>query len=88
MVERTTALDWLSDTIAHEWTHNFLTLHPLGMNYETSPELRTMNETTASIVGGEVGKAMLKRYYPELVQEFTSRGGQPAVESAQSRLQF
>jgi hypothetical protein len=72
MVERTTALDWLSDTIAHEWTHNFLTLHPLGINYETSPELRTMNETTASIVGGEVGKAMLKRYYPELVQEFTS----------------
>ncbi len=72
MVERTTALDWLSDTIAHEWTHNFLTLHPLGINYETSPELRTMNETTASIVGGEVGKAMLKRYYPELVKGFTS----------------
>ena len=65
MIERTTALDWLSDTIAHEWTHNWLTLHPLGLNYETSPELRTMNETTADIVGREVGEAMLKHYYPE-----------------------
>jgi hypothetical protein len=71
MVERTTDLDWLSDTIAHEWTHNWLTLHPLGLNYATSPELRTMNETTADIVGSEVGKAMLKRYYPELSIEYT-----------------
>jgi hypothetical protein len=71
MVERTTALDWLSDTIAHEWTHNWVTLHPLGLNYDTSPELRTMNETTADIVGGEVGKAMLKRYYPERSIEYT-----------------
>jgi hypothetical protein len=73
MVERTTALDWLSDTIAHEWTHNWLTWHPLGLNYDSSPELRTMNETTADIVGGEVGRAMLKRFYPELVAEYTSR---------------
>jgi hypothetical protein len=72
MVERTTALDWLSDTIAHEWTHNWLTWHPLGLNYETTPELRTMNETTADIVGGEVGKAMLTKYYPELAAEFSS----------------
>jgi hypothetical protein len=73
MVERTTALDWLSDTVAHEWTHNWLTLRPLGLNYETSPELRTMNETTADIVGGEVGRALLKHYYPELVAEYTSQ---------------
>jgi len=49
MVMRTTDLHWLSDTIAHEWTHNWLSLRPLGMNYETTPELRTMNETTASM---------------------------------------
>ena len=66
MVERVTALDWLSSTVSHEWTHNWLTLRPLGLNYDTSPELRTMNETTADIVGGEVGQALLKRYYPEL----------------------
>jgi hypothetical protein len=66
MVMRTTALDWLSDTIAHEWIHNWLTLQPLGLNYDTSPELRTMNETTADISGHEIGALVLKGYYPEL----------------------
>ena len=54
MVMETTDLRWTLDTIAHEWAHNDLTLRPLGINYSTTPELRTMNETTASIVGGEV----------------------------------
>jgi hypothetical protein len=66
MVMRTTALSWQLDTIAHEWTHNFLTLRPLGVLYDSTPELRTMNETTASIVGNEVGSLVLQRYYPEL----------------------
>ncbi len=70
MVMRNTALDWLSDTIAHEWTHNWLTLRPLGLNYDTSPELRTMNETTASISGHEISVLVLKRYYPELAAEY------------------
>jgi hypothetical protein len=59
-------LPWQANTISHEWTHNYLTLRPLGLNYETTPELRTMNETTASIVGKEVGDEVIKRYYPEL----------------------
>ncbi len=66
MVMRTTSLPWLTDTIAHEWAHNFLTLRPLGFLYDDSPELRTMNETTASIVGSEVGMLVMQRYYPEL----------------------
>ena len=66
MVMRTTDLPWLLDTISHEWTHNFLTLRPLGLLYDATPELRTMNETTASIVGGEVGQMVLQTYYPEL----------------------
>ncbi|MFL7867661.1 MAG: hypothetical protein AB8I58_02480 [Anaerolineales bacterium] len=66
MVMRTTSLSWLLDTIAHEWTHNFLTLRPLGFLYNATPEMRTMNETTASIVGGEIGQLVLQRYYPEL----------------------
>ncbi len=66
MVQRTSDLRWTLDTIAHEWTHNYLTLHPLGINYETTPELRTMNETTASIVGTEISNAVLARYYPQL----------------------
>jgi hypothetical protein len=65
MVLSTTDMDFLSNTIAHEWTHNFLTLRPLGLDYDTSPDLRTMNETTASIVGKEIGLDVLNRYYPQ-----------------------
>jgi hypothetical protein len=67
MVMETTDLRWILDTIAHEWTHNYLTLRPLGINYTTTPELRTMNETTASIAGGEVGTYVLHKHYPELL---------------------
>lgn len=72
MVTETTDLNWTLDTIAHEWTHNYLNLRPLGLNYSTTPELRTMNETTASIVGGEVGNDVLKKYYPELLKSSSS----------------
>ncbi len=68
MVMRTTALDWLASTVSHEWTHLYLGQRPLGINYETSPQLRTMNETTASIAGNEIGQIIMKRYYPERSQ--------------------
>jgi hypothetical protein len=67
LITETTDLPWLLDTISHEWTHNYLTLRPLGISYSKTPELRTMNETTASITGGEVGKYVLQKYYPELM---------------------
>jgi hypothetical protein len=66
MVMETTNLSWMISTIAHEWTHNYLNLRPLGLNYSATPELRTMNETTANIVGDEVGLFVLQKYYPEL----------------------
>jgi hypothetical protein len=66
MVMETTDLRWILDTIAHEWAHNYLTIRPLGINYTTTSELRTMNETTASITGNEVGTYVLQKYYPEL----------------------
>ena len=65
MVMRTNNFPFVVETIAHEWIHNYLTLRPLGWNYDTSPELRTMNETTASIAGKEIGDAVLRKYYPE-----------------------
>jgi hypothetical protein len=67
MVMETTDLRWTLDTIAHEWTHNYLNLRPLGLNYSTTPELRTMNETTASIAGNEVGTYVIQKYYPEML---------------------
>lgn len=69
MVMETSNLNWLSDTVAHEWTHNYLTLHPLGMLYEQTPELRTINETTASIAGNEMGSEVIENFYPALVPE-------------------
>jgi hypothetical protein len=88
MIERTTSLDWLSDTIAHEWTHNWLTLRPLGLNYGTSPELRTMNETTADIVGREVGATMLKRYYPEKNPENNLQSQTISLPSTPAKAEF
>ena len=74
MVMQTSDLNWLSEVIAHEWIHNYLSLRPLGVSYLNSPELRTMNETAASIAGKEIGRAVIERYYPELIppppQEF------------------
>lgn len=67
MVMATSDLDYLTETIAHEWVHNFLTLRPLGLNYDTSPELRTINETTASIAGNEIGELVLRMYYPDML---------------------
>jgi hypothetical protein len=66
MLLESTSLEWTIETAAHEWTHNWLELHPLGINYEKSPETRTMNETTASIAGKEVGSLTLRRFFPEL----------------------
>jgi len=66
MIMRSTDLSWLTSTIAHEWTHNYLEFRPLGVLYDDTPELRTMNETTADIVGGEIGAEVIRRYYPGL----------------------
>lgn len=67
MVQQTSDLNWLSEVVSHEWTHNYLTVRPLGASYEASPELRIMNETTANISGKEIGRLVIQRYYPELV---------------------
>jgi hypothetical protein len=66
MVMRTNYFTWQISTVVHEWTHNFLTLRPLGVSYGKTPELRTMNETTASIVENEIGPLVLKHFYPQL----------------------
>ncbi len=66
MVMRTDLFTWQVGTVIHEWAHNFLTLRPLGLNYGVTPELRTMNETTASIVENEITPLLLARFYPTL----------------------
>lgn len=81
MVMETTDINWLAEVIAHEWIHNYLTLRPLGLNYETSPELRTMNETAAAIAGKELGRRVVERYYPAyLPPPPTPQAKAPAAE--------
>ena len=64
MVQQSSDINWLCEVIAHEWIHNYLQVRPLGWNYDTSPELRTMNETTASLAGKEIALEVLRRHYP------------------------
>ncbi len=72
MIEETGALGWVSEVVLHEWTHNWLTLRPLGWNYDASPQLRTMNETTAQLMGQELGRRLVARYYPDLASAPTA----------------
>lgn len=67
MVARTTDLNWMLNTISHEWIHNYLMFAPLGLMYTESPETRTINETTASIAGDEIGRLVLEKFYPERI---------------------
>ena len=67
MVLETSNLNFLVEVVSHEWIHNFLSLRPLGLNYFSSPELRTMNETAAAIAGKVIGLAVVERFYPELL---------------------
>ncbi|MCJ7825100.1 MAG: hypothetical protein MUP44_09395 [Anaerolineales bacterium] len=67
MVQESTTLTWIVEVIGHEWIHNYLSLRPLGLNYFTNAELRTMNETTASLMGKAIGREVIRQYYPALL---------------------
>lgn len=64
MVTQTSNINWLVEVVSHEWAHNFFSLRPLGVSYLASAELRTMNETAASIFGKEIGRLVIERFYP------------------------
>jgi hypothetical protein len=65
MLLESSSINWVTEVIAHEWTHHYLTPRPLGRHYLSSGETRTINETVASIVGREIGRQVVARYYPE-----------------------
>lgn len=67
MIRETSNINWLAEVVAHEWTHHWLSLRPLGVRYLAGPEMRTINETVASMVDLEIGPKVIERYYPELV---------------------
>ncbi len=51
------------ETVAHEWTHNYLYFFPLGLEYESDSETRIINESTAISSGTEIGLKTIRRYY-------------------------
>ncbi len=91
MVTQTSDLNWLAEVVAHEWIHNYFTLRPLGASYFATPELRTMNETAASIAGKEIGALVIEKFYPDFAPSAPPRetpkpqpspGDAPPEESA------
>jgi hypothetical protein len=81
MINRTSDITWLTGVVSHEWTHNFLTLRPLGWNYNTNNDLRTMNETAASIIEEGLKWKIIERYYPQFIPQPSS--GQVSTENEQ-----
>jgi hypothetical protein len=58
------SLTWLTNTVVHEWIHNYLVFYPLGRAYSETPAMSTLNETVASLVGDELGALVIEYYYP------------------------
>ena len=52
----------------HEWTHHYMAFRPLGRKMFTAPEMVALNETTADIIGRELG---------DRAREFLFGGGEP-----------
>lgn len=72
MIIETQDLLFLLQVVAHEWTHHWLFFRPLGMGLlldkASGGDVLTINETVASLVGDEIGIAVLERYYPEIAR--------------------
>jgi hypothetical protein len=46
---------------AHEWVHQYLIFYPLGQGYWSSQQTREIDETTADLIGNEVGAQIAAR---------------------------
>ncbi len=90
MVIERASLPWIMSTVAHEWTHNYLSLFPLGLLYGRSPELTALNESVAEIVGDEIGRRVVRRYYPAfaLPEEEDQEEAAPGQEGEQPEQAF
>ena len=86
-------LDYALETIAHEWTHHWLSFRPLGRRYFDSGDLTTLNETVATIAGIEIGQLARGRIAepPEPTPAPTSAGpadDPPALDEEPERFDF
>ena len=63
--------------VAHEWLHQYLIFYPLGIGYWEQQETREINETTADMVGQEVGGQLAREL--RLVAQPSTRGAAPSA---------
>ncbi len=87
LVENDTSLQSILETAAHEWSHEYLAFTPLGFRYllnivglSHNPDIVTMNETVADIVGKEIAAAIIQKYYPETEIGSPSLIGKPTSD--------
>jgi hypothetical protein len=83
MIMESTWTNWVVEAVTHEWTHTYLYFTPLGAGYETSSDLRTINETTADLFGKALGAQLIRDYFPELAPASAAAGGGKLADSAQ-----
>ncbi len=48
---------------AHEWMHHYLFFQPLGQHYWDNGRMTAINETTADLVGVEIGRQLYRKYF-------------------------
>ncbi|MDM8529201.1 hypothetical protein QUF58_13480 [Anaerolineales bacterium HSG24] len=82
MVIRYGYMPYLADVIIHEWTHNYLFTFQSNMawGFVDNPRLHTLNETTSTLVGEELSRELILRYYPEWADQLPpldQKTGQP-----------
>jgi len=64
--------------VAHEWLHQYLIFYPLGARYWEAQETREINETTADLVGQEIGGQITARYSPARAEAPAGQNQAPA----------
>ncbi len=67
MIRETGNLNWFVEVVAHEWSHHWMSFHPVGYNYTVDVQVRSINETVASTFDKEIANLVIERYYPELM---------------------
>lgn len=92
MLLESSSIEWVTDVVAHEWVHHYLVFHPLGWYYMRNGETRTINETTASLIGDWAGHEVMLRFYepllardkrlpePLIVSDEIENGGPPSFD--------
>ena len=86
----TVGLRYALEIVAHEWVHHWLFFRPLGRNFQSSPELLTLNETAASIAGAELGDRAFAALSgpPAAPHQFTPDAPEEALSPAPAGFDF